>query len=333
MKILITGGAGFMGSNMVHYLLRNSPEVQIVNLDKLTYAGNVENLRDVENDSRYRFVKGDIADAEAVDAVMREKPDAVLNYAAETHVDRSIMEPGAFVRTDVIGTYTLLEAVRKYGIPKFIQISTDEVYGSLEEDEADERTAFDPSSPYAASKAGADHLVHAYFRTYGVPTIVTHACNYYGPNQYPEKIIPLFITNLLEGKKIPLYGTGQNVREWIYTEDHCAAISLLLQKGEIGGKYNIGTGERMTNNELTQRILEGMSKDKSMIEYVKDRPGHDLRYALNAGRLRDLGWAPRVDFPTGLQKTIEWYTRHEEWWKRIKSGEYLAYYQKQYSRP
>lgn len=330
MKILLTGGAGFMGSNMIHYLLRSYPDSEVVNFDKLTYAGNLENLRDVEQDPRYRFVKADIADAAVVDAVMKEKPDVVLNYAAETHVDRSIMDPGAFVRTDVIGTYTLLEAVRKHNIPKYIQISTDEVYGSLEDGEWDESAAFDPSSPYSASKAGADHLVHAYFKTYGTPTLVTHSCNFMGPYQYPEKIIPLFITNLLEDKKIPLYGTGQNVREWIYTEDHCAAIDLLMRKGENGGKYHIGTGERLTNNELTRKILMAMGKSEEMIEYVKDRPGHDLRYALNSAKMRHLGWAPEHDFQTALEKTVAWYREHEPWWKRIKSGEYLEYYKQQY---
>lgn len=332
MKILLTGGAGFMGSTMIHYLLGKYPDVEVLNFDKLTYAGNLENLRDVEKDLRYRFVKGDIADAEAVDAVMRDKPDVVLNYAAETHVDRSIMNPGAFVRTDVLGTYTLLEAVRKYQVPRFIQISTDEVYGSLDEGEWDEKAPFDPSSPYSASKAGADHLVSAYHHTYGTPSMITHSCNFYGPYQYPEKVIPLFITNLLENKKVPLYGTGQNVREWIFTEDHCAAIDLLMEMGELGGTYNIGTGERLTNTELTHKILVAMDRGEDYLDYVKDRPGHDRRYALNAAKIRALGWKPQYDFPTGLHKTIAWYKENEQWWKRIKSGKYLEYYRRQYAK-
>lgn len=332
MKILLTGGAGFMGSNMVHYLLRNYPEMQVVNFDKLTYAGNLENLRDSENDERYRFIRGDIADAAAVDAVMCEKPDVVLNYAAESHVDRSIMDPGAFIRTDVLGTYTLLEAVRKHGIARYIQISTDEVFGSSEEGEWDEEAPFDPSSPYSASKAGADHLVRAYFRTYGMPTIVTHACNNYGPFHYPEKVIPLFITNLLEGKSVPLYGDGGNIREWIFVEDHCAAIDVLITKGVPGESYNIGTGQRQTNKELTLAILKALDKDETSIEYVKDRPGHDRRYALNSSKIRALGWKPHYDFQTGLEKTIEWYQNNEAWWKRIKSGAYRTYYEKQYRK-
>lgn len=331
MKILVTGGAGFMGSNFIRHMLVSYPDVQVLNVDKMTYAGNPENLRDVENDKRYAFLKGDIADSTAVDrAVNGFHPNAIVNYAAETHVDRSILEPEAFIRTDIFGTYNLLEAVRKYSIPRYIQISTDEVFGSVEEGESTEETAFDPSSPYSASKAGADHLVRAYYRTFGTPTIVTHACNNYGPYQYPEKLIPLFVTNLLEEKKVPMYGSGMNVREWIYVVDHARAIDHILRKGEIGGVYNIGTGERLTNMDITHRLLAALGKDESSIERVADRPGHDLRYAVDATKLRALGWEPLDNFQNGLQRTIDWYRSNEAWWKKIKSGEYLDYYKRQY---
>lgn len=331
MKILVTGGLGFMGSNFIRHMMEAHPDVQILNVDKMTYAGNPENLRDVEKDPRYTFLKADIADHVAVDTAVQEfHPDVIVNYAAETHVDRSILDPEAFIRTDIFGTYNLLESVRKYSIPRYIQISTDEVFGSIEEGEFTEETAFDPSSPYSASKAGADHLVRAYHRTFGTPTIVTHACNNYGPYQYPEKLIPLFVTNLLEGKKVPVYGAGTNIREWIYVADHARAIDTILRNGEIGGVYNIGTGERLTNIDITHRLLTALGKDELSIERVADRPGHDLRYAVDATKLRALGWDPLCDFQKGLQKTIDWYRSHEAWWKQIKSGEYLEYYKRQY---
>lgn len=330
-SLLVTGGLGFMGSNFIRYMMTTYPEVRILNFDKMTYAGNPENLRDIENDSRYQFVKGDITNTELVRTTVQSfLPDTIINYAAETHVDRSILDPGAFVRTDVLGTYNLLEATKEFGVQRYIQISTDEVFGSVEQGESTEESRFDPSSPYSASKAGADHLVHAYHRTFKTPTIVTHACNNYGPFQYPEKLIPLFITNLLEGKHIPVYGEGANIREWIYVLDHAQAIDTILQSGEPGSVYNIGTGKRLTNLELTQRLLDALQKDSSFVDHVADRPGHDRRYAVDASKLRALGWKPRVDFSQGLQETVEWYRTNVPWWERIKSGEYQAYYKKQY---
>lgn len=331
MKILVTGGAGFMGSNFIRHMLETYPDVAILNFDKMTYAGNPENLSDVADNRQYSFTMGDIADESAVQtAIETFQPDAIVNYAAETHVDRSILEPGAFIQTDVLGTYNLLEAVRKYRITRYVQISTDEVFGSVTEGESAEESRFDPSSPYSASKAGADHIVRAYNRTYETPTIVTHACNNYGPNQYPEKLIPLFITNLLEGKKVPVYGSGSNIREWIYVLDHARAIDFILRQGEEGAVYNIGTGERLTNMEITTKLLAALGKDDSSIEYVTDRPGHDLRYALNSDKLRALGWQPEHTFQQGLAQTVQWYQKHEAWWKKIKSGEYMDYYKKQY---
>jgi dTDP-glucose 4,6-dehydratase len=319
-----------MGSNMVRYVLRTYPEYTVVNLDKLTYAGNPENLRDRENDKRYSFIKGDITDAATVSRAATGV-DAIINYAAETHVDRSIMDPAAFLRTDVMGTFTLLEQVRRQGIGRYIQISTDEVYGSVPEGETDEHAPFRPRSPYAASKAGGDHVCHAYRETYGAPVIVTHSANFIGPHQYPEKFVPLFITNLLEGKKVPVYGDGLNVREWIFTEDHCRAIDTILHNGKIGESYNIGTGERFTNIEIVKKILTHMKMDESMIEYVKDRPGHDKRYALNADKIRkELGWKPETSFDDALSKTVAWYTGNSQWWGKIKSGAFRDYYEKQY---
>jgi len=329
MRILITGGAGFMGSNAVKYFLKNYPDVQIVNLDKLTYAGNLENLKKVENDSRYKFIKGDIADEKLVDEVVKDI-DVIINYAAETHVDRSILDPKAFITTDVLGTYALLEAAKKYNIKKYIQISTDEVFGSIQDGKFREDSPFEPNSPYAASKAGGDHLCRAYYKTYGVPVIVTHSCNFFGPYQYPEKLIPLFITNLLENKKVPVYGDGQQIREWIFTEDHCRAIDAILHKGEIGEVYNIGTGNEIPNIEITKILLKELGQDESSIDYVKDRPGHDRRYAIDSTKLRKLGWKPDVNFEQGIKQTVDWYKQNEQWWKRIKSGEYLEYYKKQY---
>lgn len=332
MRILITGGAGFMGSHFIKYVLERYPDYFVVNFDKLTYAGNLDNLREVENDSRYKFVKGDICNAVEVEkAVQENKIDVILNYAAETHVDRSIMDPDAFLRTDVLGTYNLLEAVKKFGLQKMVQVSTDEVYGSIEQGSFTEDSPFAPNSPYAASKAGGDHLCRAYWVTYQTPVVVTHSCNFYGTNQYPEKIIPLFITNLLEEKKVPLYGDGKNVREWIHTSDHCRAIDLILHKAEPGGVYNIGSGDEVQNIELTNMILSEMGLGKEMIEPVKDRAGHDRRYSINHEKLSaELGWEPLKDFKTGMKETIEWYKNNTEWWKKIKSGEYLNYYKKQY---
>ena len=321
-----------MGSNFIKYILKKHPDWRVVNLDKLTYAGNLDNLREVENNPNYKFLKGDIANAADIEAVIGNGVDKIINYAAETHVDRSIMEPDAFIKTDILGTYILLEAVRKYNVAQYIQISTDEVFGSIVNGAFDEQSSFAPNSPYAASKAGADHLCRAYFKTYNLPIIVTHSCNVFGPNQYPEKLISLFITNLLENKKIPVYGSGNQTREWIFTEDHCRAVDFIMEKGESGEVYNIGTGYEKQNMEVTKFILEEIGLDKEMVEYVKDRPGHDWRYAINSQKLRRMGWAPSVSWEDGLRRTIKWYKENRQWWERIKSGEYLEYYKRQYGR-
>lgn len=332
MKILLTGGMGFMGSNMVRHLLTKYPDYHVVNVDKMTYAGNPENLRDVENDKRYIFYQADIADEQRMDEIVgKEKPDVIVNYAAETHVDRSILDPKAFLMTDVIGTHSLLEAVRKHDIGKFVQISTDEVFGSIAEGAFTEDSPFEPNSPYSAAKAGGDHLCRAYNVTYGTPVIVTHSCNFMGPYQYPEKLIPLFITNLMEGKKVPVYGKGLNVREWIYTEDHCNAVDTIMHKGEIGEIYNIGTGNEMTNIDITKKILAHMGKGEEMMDFVQDRAGHDFRYAIDSSKLRNkLGWKSEVDFDDALERTVRWFQENEAWWKPLKSGEYEDYYTKQY---
>lgn len=332
MKMLITGGAGFMGSNMIHYLLRTYDDVQIVNLDKLTYAGNLENLRDVESDPRYTFIKGDIVNANDVDRAV-VGVDLIINYAAETHVDRSIMEPRAFVDTNIVGVHTLLEAVRKHNIPKMVQISTDEVFGAVMEGESNEGSPFEPRSPYAASKAAADHLCHSYAITFGTPVVVTHSVNFYGPYQFPEKLIPLFTCNLMEGKTVPVYGDGMQIREWIFTEDHCRAVDMIAQRGNIGEAYNIGTGFRVPNMEITKKLIALTGRDESSIEFVKDRAGHDRRYALDSQKLRlELGWQPKVAFDEGLQKTVEWFKANEQWIARCRSGAYQEYYDKQYLR-
>lgn len=332
MKYLITGGAGFMGSNMVRYLLEQYRDATVVNVDKLTYAGNVDNLISVVKDPRYSFVRADIIDRDTMNALVeRHAPDYIVNYAAETHVDRSISRPDEFIRTDVLGTHVLLEAAKRFKTKRYLQVSTDEVYGSTRDGLFSESSPFDPSSPYSASKAGGDHLVTAFHRTYGIDTIVTHSCNVYGPNQYPEKIIPLFITNLFENKKLPVYGDGMQVREWIYVTDHCRAIDAALNHGVAGGTYNIGSGERLTNKELTAQLLVLCGADDHMIEYVQDRPGHDVRYAIDSTKIREtLSWKPLTAFKDGLRMTVDWYRSNEKWWKRIKSGEYLEYYRTQY---
>lgn len=333
MRLLITGGAGFMGSNFIKHILNAYPDWSIVNLDKLTYAGNLANLESIADHPNYTFVKGDIAVAADVKKAIAGGVDAIVNYAAETHVDRSIMDPEAFIRTDIFGTYTLLEAARAFGVKKYLQISTDEVFGSIASGSFHEDSPFAPNSPYSAAKAGGDHLCRAYHVTYGVPTIVTHSCNFYGPNQYPEKLIPLFITNLIEGKKVPLYGEGQQRREWIHTVDHCRAIEAVLLRGEPGEVYNIGTGDEFSNLEITQMLLSEFGEGESMIERVKDRPGHDRRYSIDSSKLRTkLDWRPTMKFADGLRATIAWYRDNPSWWRAIKSGDYLKYYQKQYER-
>ena len=329
MRIVVTGGAGFIGSNFVRFLLRAHDDVEVVNLDKLTYAGNLENLRDVEADPRYRFVRGDICDDGVVRATLAGA-DAVVNFAAETHVDRSISGPQDFIRTDVLGTHTLLEAVRALDVGRYLQISTDEVYGSVAEGSFTEDSVLDPSSPYSASKAGADLLVLAYHRTFGTPILITRSSNNYGPCQYPEKIVPLFISNALDGEPLPVYGDGRNVRDWLYVEDNCAAIDLVLRKGEPGGVYNVGGGNEIENLDLTRRILALLGKDEGLVRYVADRPGHDRRYAVDCAKLRALGWAPRTSFEDGLAATVAWYRDHRAWWEPIKTGEFRRYYEEQY---
>ena len=320
-----------MGSNMIHYLLKKYNDVEIINFDLLTYAGNLENLKDIENDSRYTFIKGDIVDFQSINSVVSQGVDIVINYAAETHVDRSILDAKAFLSTNIMGVYNLLESVRKNNIKKMVQISTDEVYGAVLEGESVEEDVFRPRSPYAASKASADHLCHSYFTTYNTPVIVTHSVNFYGPYQFPEKLVPLFTTKLFTGEKVPVYGDGMQVREWIFTEDHCSAIDTIANKGEVGETYNIGTGFRVTNLEITKKIIKLTGRDESYVEYVKDRAGHDRRYALNSQKIRTkLGWKPEVNFDTGLQKTVDWYKNNPEWLEKCVSGEYKEYYKNQY---
>jgi len=332
MHLLVCGGAGFMGSHFIKYILANYPDYMVVNFDKLTYAGNLENLREVENNPHYKFVQGDICDREALEKVISEnKIEAIVNYAAETHVDRSIMDPDAFLRTEIFGSFNLLEATKKFNLTKMVQVSTDEVYGSIEEGSFSEESPFSPNSPYAAAKAGADHLCRAYFVTYKTPVVVSHSCNFYGTNQFPEKLIPYFITNLIEGKKVPLYGDGKAVREWIHTSDHCRAVDVLLHKAAPGQVYNIGTGKELENIEITKLILSEMGLGEDMIEPVKDRPGHDRRYSINYNKLfQDFGWKPEKDFATGLKETIEWYKSNKDWWQPLKSGEHLDYFRRQY---
>lgn len=332
MRLLVCGGAGFMGSHFIKYILTKYPEYRVVNFDVLTYAGNLNNLKEVAENPRYTFVKGDITDAVAVQKVVEEHAiEVIVNYAAETHVDRSIMDPEAFLRTGIFGTRNLLEVTKNKNLQKMIQISTDEVFGSIEQGEFTEESPFAPNSPYAASKAGADLLCRSYFVTYQTPVVVTHSCNYYGSHQYPEKVIPLFITNLLEDKKVPLYGDGLNVREWIHTSDHCRAVDAVLHKAEPGSVYNIGTGQEYTNIDLTELVLQKMNLGTEMIEPVKDRAGHDRRYAIDHSKItRELGWEPQVKFEDGIAETIKWYRDNEWWWKDLKSGAYREYYQAQY---
>jgi len=332
MRLLVTGGAGFIGTNFVKYILRKYPGYQILNLDKLTYAGNLENLQDLEREPRHCFVRGDICDAAAVDELVREGVDAVVNFAAETHVDRSIEEPNAFIITNVLGTQTLLEAVRKYRLWRYVQVSTDEVYGSLgPEGYFHETTPVDPSSPYSASKAAADLLVQAYFSTYKLPVLITRCSNNYGPYQFPEKLIPLLISNALNNLPLPIYGDGLHVRDWLYVEDHCRAIDLVLHDGMEGEVYNIGGNNERQNLEVARTILKVLRRPESLITFVKDRPGHDRRYAIDAGKIRnDLRWRPSVPFEEGIRRTIIWYQENRQWITDIQLGEYQKYYQKMY---
>lgn len=333
MKVLVTGGAGFIGSNFIHYMLHNHPDYTIINVDKLTYAGNLENLAGIETHAQYRFVKGDIADRQFIDGLFQQGIDAVVNFAAESHVDRSILEPDIFVKTNVMGTQVLLDAARKYGVQKFLQVSTDEVYGSLGETGLfTEETPLAPNSPYSASKAGGDLLVRAYHETFGLPVNITRCSNNYGPYQFPEKLIPLMISHALHDKPLPVYGDGLNVRDWLYVEDHCRAIDLVLHKGLNGEVYNVGGSNERTNVQIVKTILAQLGKPESLITYVKDRPGHDRRYGIDASKIiRQLGWEPLYYFESGIKKTIAWYLENREWWKRIQSGEYQAFYEKQYA--
>lgn len=332
MKLLVTGGAGFIGSNFVIYMVNKYPEYQIINLDALTYAGNLENLTSIENNPNYTFVKGDIADAQKVEEVFQQGIDVVVNFAAESHVDRSILDPGIFVQTNVMGTQVLLEAARKHNVQKYVQISTDEVYGTLGETGMfSETTPLAPNSPYSASKTGGDLLVRAYHETYGMDINITRCSNNYGPYHFPEKLIPLMISNALNDKQLPVYGDGLNVRDWLYVEDHCSAIDLVIHKGKSGEVYNVGGNNERTNIQIVETILAELGKPKSLITYVADRLGHDRRYAIDATKIRtELGWQPKYHFETGIKKTIQWYLAHKDWWTRIQSGAYQEYYAKQY---
>ena len=332
MKILVTGGAGFIGSGFVRLLMAET-DWRVINLDQLTYAGNLENLASVDGDPRYRFVHGDICDAERVDSlVSEEKPDAIVHFAAESHVDRSILSPEPVIQTNLRGTFTLLEAARRLAVPRFVHVSTDEVYGSLEAPlEATEEFALNPSSPYSASKAGSDLLVRSYFVTFRLPVMITRASNNYGPYHFPEKLIPLMIANALENRRLPVYGDGMQVRDWLYVNDHCRGILAVLRHGREGEIYNIGGNRSLPNLEVVRKVLALTGKPENLIEYVKDRPGHDRRYALSSEKLmRETGWKPCMDFETGLAKTIEWYRNNPEWVARVRSGEYRSYYEKNY---
>ena len=330
-RILVTGGCGFIGSNFVRMVLAERPDWEVANLDKLTYAGRLENLADVEGDPRYRFVKGDICDPETVRDAMAGCT-VCANFAAETHVDRSLLGAGHFIDTDMKGVLVLLEEARRVGLRRFIQISTDEVYGSIAQGSFTEESVLNPRNPYSASKAGGDRLAFAYWATYGVPVSITRASNNYGPFQYPEKLVPLFVTNALRDEALPLYGDGRNVRDWLHVEDHCRAVLFVLDHGADGEVYNIAGGNERENIEITREVLRLLGKPASLIRPVEDRVGHDRRYSLDAGKLRRLGWAPRVPFGRGLEATVRWYVEHEAWWRPIKDhdGEFRRYYEEQY---
>lgn len=336
MKILVTGGAGFIGSNFVYYELDNYPNDEVICLDKLTYAGNLETLEVAMKNPEFKFIKGDIADRAFVDELFAsEKPDVVVNFAAESHVDRSIENPEIFLQTNVIGTSVLMDACRKYGNIRYHQVSTDEVYGDLPLDRPDlfftETTPLHTSSPYSASKASADLLVQAYYRTYKLPVTISRCSNNYGPYHFPEKLIPLMIANALNDKKLPVYGKGENVRDWLYVEDHCSAIDLIIRKGKIGEVYNIGGHNERTNLEVVKTIIKELGKSEDLIEFVTDRPGHDRRYAIDPTKIHnELGWLPATKFDDGIKKTIDWYLTHKSWWEKIISGEYKDYYDKMY---
>ena len=337
MKILVTGGAGFIGSNFIRFLFNKYQEYSIVNLDKLTYAGNLENLKDIEEQDRsggkrYKFIKGDIADSKLVAGIIESGFDAIINFAAESHVDRSIDNSRVFVETNVLGTQVLLDTALKFKVDRFVQISTDEVYGSLgPTGKFSESTPLAPNSPYSASKASADMFTRSYFETFGLSTLITRCSNNYGPYQFPEKLIPLFITNAMSDQELPLYGDGLNVRDWIFVEDHCSAIDMVLHHGKPGEVYNIGGNCEKTNTEITKTILKELKKPESLIRYVKDRPGHDRRYAIDCAKItRELGWTGKYDFHNGMKETVNWYKDNKSWWDRVKTGEYLDFYSRWY---
>lgn len=328
MNIIVTGGAGFIGSNFIYYELLNHPENRIICIDKLTYAGNMDNLKDAMNNSKFKFYRTDITDKEAIEKIFEtEKPEVIVNFAAESHVDRSIEDPGVFLKTNIIGTQVLMDACRKYGIKRYHQISTDEVYGDLPLDRPDlfftEETPIHTSSPYSASKASADLLVLSYYRTYGLPVTITRCSNNYGPYHFPEKLIPLMITRALADESLPVYGNGANIRDWLYVEDHCSAIDLVIRNGREGEIYNVGGHNEKSNIDVVKKILSALGKPESLIEFVKDRPGHDMRYAIDPAKIqKELGWSPRTKFEDGIKKTIDWYLDNKEWWNAIISGEY-----------
>ncbi|MBN2619506.1 dTDP-glucose 4,6-dehydratase [candidate division WOR-3 bacterium] len=334
MKIIVTGGCGFIGSNFIHYVMHKHPSYHIVNIDKLTYAGNLENLKGVERKSTYRFIKADICNSIAMKKVFDHyRPHAVVNFAAESHVDRSISAPAVFVKTNVLGVSTLLNCSLEYSVQKFLHISTDEVYGSIQRGKFTEKSVLEPSSPYSASKAAADAMVLAYVKTYGLPALITRSSNNYGPFQFPEKFIPLVINNALKDKKIPLYGDGRNIRDWIYVEDNCEAIDHVLHKGRIGEIYNIGGQNERENIFVIRAILKSLRKPASLIAYVKDRPGHDRRYALSIAKIkRHIGWTPRTSFESGIKKTIHWYKSNTPWLRNTETGAYRSFYTKYYSK-
>ncbi|UCD21752.1 MAG: dTDP-glucose 4,6-dehydratase [Chloroflexota bacterium] len=332
MKLLVTGGAGFIGSNFIHHILKEHDDWQITNLDKLTYAGNLENLKDIQDNPGYSFVKGDITDRELINRILQDGFDAIVNFAAESHVDRSIMDASPFIETNIKGTQILLEGARQYKVGRFVQVSTDEVYGSTEKGKFTERSSLAPNSPYSASKTAADLLCHAYWKSYQLPVVITRSSNNLGPFQFPEKLIPLAITNVLENRPIPVYGDGLNVRDWIYVGDHCRALDIVLQKGKPGEVYNIAANEEKTNLELIHRLLDIMGKSRELITFVADRPGHDRRYALDITKIStELNWKPAYSFAKALSATIDWYINNEAWWRKIKSGEYAKYYERMYS--
>ena len=331
MKLLVTGGVGFIGSNFIRHIRQEHPDWEITNLDKLTYAGNLENLKDIQDQPGYHFVKGDIADRKLVDKLLSQGFDVIVNFAAESHVDRSILDASPFIETNVKGTQVLLEGAKKHGIQRFIQVSTDEVYGSIDSGRFTEESPLSPNSPYSASKTAADLLCRAYFKTHHVPAIVTRCTNNFGPYQFPEKLIPLAVTNALEDKPVPVYGDGLNIRDWIFVHDHCRALDDVIQKGKPGEIYNIGSGNEKTNLELIRKLLELLDKPQSLIQFVTDRPAHDRRYALDCARITtELGWKPAYSFEKALSATVDWYLKSESWWRSIKSGEYSRYYKKMY---